>query len=160
MTSIQLLSFRLVFLLGMAFSFSLSAQENNTTSFQDSELKTFVKIYTETKGYENNVDVAIISLLQEYNVSYARYRDIITSQIEGKSLEAFNENEKRFFDAVKQKNAELKEKVTALEKSRCAEEGMSHKRYTEIKEKFLSSPAFQNQLYPYFQKTGVITDDK
>lgn len=150
----------MVFLCGMAFSLSLSAQENNTPAFQESELHTFVEIYTESKRYENNIDVVIISLLQEYNVSYGRYRDLITSQIEGKEMGSLTENEKLFFEAVKQKNAELAEKTLAIEKTRCIEEGMSHQRYMEIKEKFLSSPTFQNKLYPYFQKSGSVSDER
>lgn len=109
-------------------------------------------IYSETSSIENNLDVEIISLLQEHNISYARYRDIIQQNVEAKEKSGYSENEKAFFDAVQKKNTEISAKVEKFEIQKCKELLLDPKVYFEIKNLFRSSQKFQSEIYPYFEK--------
>ncbi len=109
-------------------------------------------IYSETSSIENNLDVEIISLLQEHNISYARYRDIIQQNVEAKEKSGYSENEKAFFDAVQKKNVEISAKVEKFEIQKCKELLLDPKVYFEIKNLFRSSQKFQSEIYPYFEK--------
>lgn len=131
--------------------FQSQAQEASS-KFSKEALEIFVDIYTETTSIENNLDVEIISLLQEYNISYARYRDIIQQNVEGKEKTGYSENEKAFFDAVQKKNTEISAKVEKLEAQKCKEMFLDPKVYLEIKSLFRSSQKFQSEIYPYFEK--------
>ena len=155
----KILTLFLIMFFGTAMP-SVYTQQDNKHSFTQKELESFVKIFSESKMQQGSLDVTIISLLQEYNISYGRYRDILTSQIEGKDIGAYTDNEKKFFEAVKAENKALEEKIMAYERKRSEEIGMPYSKYAEIKNKYLKSPAFQNLLYPIFQKMAEEPGDK
>jgi hypothetical protein len=133
------------------YIFQTQAQETSST-YANKDLEAFVLIYSETSSIENNLDVEIISLLQEYNITYGRYRDIIQQNVEGKEKTGYSENEKAFFDAVQKKNTEISAKVEKFETQKCKELLLDPKVYFEIKALFRSSQKFQSEIYPYFEK--------
>ncbi|MFZ1703245.1 MAG: hypothetical protein WAT79_02800 [Saprospiraceae bacterium] len=131
--------------------------QSKSTPFSSEDLSRFASIYIETQKMGNSIDVEIISLLQEYNVSYGRYKEILTKKIEGIETTSFSDNELKFFEAIKLKNDSLTSRVESLEKLRCQEMKMEPEIYFTIKKEFLASPSFQNHVYPYFEK--VLSQD-
>jgi hypothetical protein len=134
-----------------------NAQEEKT-KFKESELTAFASIFNESRKTQSSLDVEIISLLQEYNITYQRYREVLTNNIEGVDTNEFTDNEKKFIEAIRLKNEVLKTRVTRMENEKCKELNISAETYYAIKETFLNSPKFQNEIYPYFQKQKISPD--
>lgn len=139
---------------------ALHGQRENKNTYSQKELESFAQIFSESRMQQGSLDVTIISLLQEYNISYGRYKDILTSQIEGKDVGAYTENERKFFEAIKAENKALDEKIIAFERKRSEELGIPYTKYAEIKSKYLKSPTFQHEVYPIFQKMTEESGDK
>ncbi|MBK8548099.1 MAG: hypothetical protein IPL63_12220 [Saprospiraceae bacterium] len=91
------------FLICFFCAIDINAQTDNV-KFKDSELTAFAVIFNESRKTQSSLDVEIISLLQEYNISYQRYREVLTNNIEGVNTNEFTENEKKFIEAIQQKN--------------------------------------------------------
>ncbi|MBK8819405.1 MAG: hypothetical protein IPN49_10065 [Saprospiraceae bacterium] len=145
------------FLICFFCAIDINAQTDNV-KFKDSELTAFAVIFNESRKTQSSLDVEIISLLQEYNISYQRYREVLTNNIEGVNTNEFTENEKKFIEAIQQKNEVLRARVEKMEMEKCKELNISSATYYSIKRKIFKFPKFQNEIYPYFQQQEISPD--
>lgn len=122
-------------------------------SYTPSQMQSFVDIYMEAKNTKSLVsfDKITIDKLAESDISYARYKEIFRSNLEGKES-VLKDNEKAFFDELQVLEAKYKKDQKVQLQDTCEKRSFNYKTYTEIRDKYKTDINFQKSLKPYFDK--------
>ena len=131
----------------------LFAQDNYTSK----DLQSFVNIYMAQKELRIDKQSEMMSLLNEHQLSKARYQEILRKSLKGENLN-LTESEQSFLNAVEQLN-----KVASEEKKEgtssgvigiemlCKKYDLSFADYTTILNRYKTDIKFQRSLKPYFE---------
>ena len=133
----------------LLFSIVLAAQ-NSDTLYNESDLRTFVKIKSTSITSGLNIDSIIQEVVYTSGISIERFQEIIKNGFNEKS-EILTESEKKSLSLfqIAQTNYAKNKKTRLM--NLCKKENMSAEKYEFLDTKFIKSISFQQSLIPLFK---------
>jgi hypothetical protein len=123
-----------------------------TAQWTPEQCKEFVQIYFETEKPVRNPDTGIDSLLEKYQVSTSRFREMLELERGGRERTGLTENEAALAAALKQKADALRGARERAIKEVCKDRLLSYDEYVTIRSRYQTDIAFQRSMKPYFEQ--------
>lgn len=133
----------------LLFSIVLAAQ-NSDTLYNESDLRTFVKIKSTSVTSGLNIDSIIQEVVYTSGISIERLQEIIKNGFNEKS-ELLTESEKKSLSLFQIAQTNYAKNKKALLVNLCKKENMSVEKYEFLDTKFIKSISFQQSLIPLFK---------
>ncbi len=137
----------------LLFSIVLAAQ-NSDTLYNESDLRTFVKIKSTSVTSGLNIDSIIQEVVYTSGISIERLQEIIKNGFNEKS-ELLTESEKKSLSLFQIAQTNYAKNKKALLVNLCKKENMSVEKYEFLDTKFIKSISFQQSLIPLFKLQQV-----
>ncbi|MFT4532883.1 MAG: hypothetical protein ACJA1A_002333 [Saprospiraceae bacterium] len=122
-------------------------------SYSTSQLQDFVTIYMDAKESKSihAFEMILKDKLEEYNISFARYREIFQANISGTKVD-LSTNEVAFFNGIQEANDKIKSESSEVISKLCSTKSIDYEIYLKIHDTYKTDIKFQRSLKPYFDQ--------